>query len=188
MKTNYLKPHDLLLYKRKSFVSKLIQWGTKSVYSHVAVILNPQIYLAVESDTGHQSGVRAVDLRKLDEGIVDVYRIKVDFGFDGDKVVSYLVNCLGAKFDYVGVTWLGILKGIGALTGFKYQPYNQFQKDKDYFCSELVYQAFDAGGLDIVPQIDKAEITSPGDIAHSELLAKVARQPGVVVSTTGGVV
>jgi len=48
------------------------------------------------------------------------------------------------------------------------------QKDKDYFCSELVYEAFyRGGGLDIVPDIGEGDITSPGDIARSWVLLVV---------------
>ena len=162
---------DILLYKGTGFTSKLIQWGTTSLYSHVALVVNPEMCLGIESNTGHQSGVRAIDLRKIENGTVDVFRIKTEFKFNGDEVISFLVDHLGAKFDFVGVTWLGVLKGVSAFTGFKkLKMFNQFQEAKDYFCSELVYEAFSAGGLDIVPQVDEADITSPGDIAQSDRL------------------
>lgn len=171
--TDPLRPCDILLYKGRDFTSALIQWGTKSPYSHVAVVAEPRIFLAIESNTGHQAGVRALDLRKLSEAVVDVFRIRPEFPFDSQKVISFLVAHLGAGFDYPGVIWLGVLKTVGLLTGMTYQPYNQFQKEKDYFCSELCYQAFKEGGLDIVPQVDEAEITSPADIARSERLQKM---------------
>lgn len=173
METDILRPCDILLYKGSSFTSHLIQWGTKSPYSHVAVVVEPKIFLAIESNTGHQSGVRAIDLRKLDGATIDAFRIKPEFPFEPQKVISFLVDHLGASFDYLGVTWLGVLKGVGLLTGLQYQPYNQFQKEKDYFCSELCYEAFKTGGLDIVPQVAEADITSPADIAASERLQKI---------------
>ena len=162
-----------MLYKGTGFTSHVIQWGTESPYSHVAIVGEPGIALGVESNTGHQDGVRAIDLRKLSEETVDLFRLKPEFPIDKGKVISFLVDHLGAGFDYLGVTWLGVLKGVSVLTGMKYQPYNQFQKEKDYFCSELCYQAFMAGGLDIVPQVGEADVTSPGDIAASERLQKV---------------
>lgn len=174
MRTDFLKPCDVLLYKGAGFTSQLIRWGTKSSYSHVAQVVEPQISLAIESNTGHQSGVRAIDLRKLPEAEIDVFRIKPEFSFDSDKVISFLVAHLGADFDYPGVIWLGVLKGLSVLTGLQYQPYNQFQKEKDYFCSELCYEAFKEGGLDIVPEVDEADITSPADIAASARLQKIA--------------
>lgn len=173
MKINLLKPCDILLYKGKGLTSWLIQWGTRSPYSHVAVVVDPSILLGIESNTGHQAGVRALDLRHIGENEVDVFRVKPEFSYRKERIVSFLVARLGAKFDFWGVSWLGILKGIAVLTGFRFRPYNRFQREKDYFCSELCYAAFLAGGLDIVPEVDEAEITSPGDIAASKRLDKV---------------
>ena len=51
--------------------------------------------------------------------------------------------------------------------------HNEFQKKKDYFCSELVWEAFATDGMDLVPQNGASEITSPGDIARSPLLEKL---------------
>ena len=50
---------------------------------------------------------------------------------------------------------------------------NRWQKDKDYFCSELCYKAFNFAGLDIVPEVSEADITSPGDIANSSIVEKI---------------
>lgn len=173
MRTEHLKVCDILLYRGTGFTSWLIQVGTKSEYSHVAVVVNPGIFLGIESNTGHQSSVRAMDLRKADGRKVDAFRIKESSRFDSDQVISFLVGHLGVKYDTVGVISLGALKALSFITGGRFQKHNQFQKGKDYFCSELVYQAFKEGGLDIVPQISAAEITSPGDIARSPLIEKV---------------
>ena len=43
---------------------------------------------------------------------------------------------------------------------------NTFQKDKDYFCSELVCEAFIDGELVLVPFKSSSTI-SPGDISES---------------------
>lgn len=174
MKTEFLKAYDILLYKGTGFTSRLIQWGSESAYSHVAVVVDPEISLAIESNVGHQDGVRALDLRKLKEGEVDAFRIKTEFPFDGKRVTSFLVGCLGARYDYLGVTGLAFLKVAGFLTLKGFRGYDRFQIAKDYFCSELVYEAFSEGGLDIVPQIEFDKTTSPGDIARSPLLEKVS--------------
>ncbi len=183
MKISDLKTCDILLYRNASFSSKLIQWGTKSPYSHVGVVADPAIFLSIEANTGHQSGVRAVDLRQADEDKVDVYRVKEEFAYDSGKVVSCLVAHLGAPFDFWGVIALGVLKVASFMTGFKlFKGYNKFQKDRDYFCSELVYEAFQAGGLDIVPEVDSADITSPGDIAESSRIARCQPEDAAIFS------
>ena len=149
-------------------MSKIIQWNTQSLYSHVAVVVGVEMNLAIESNTGSQSGVRALDLRKLDAKTVDAFRIKPQHAFKKEDVISYLIASLGSNYDYPGVIWLGALK----LLNLK-EKANEFQSSKDYFCSELVFEAFAAAGLDIVPQIGHADITSPGDISRSPLLEKI---------------
>ena len=168
MNIDALKACDVLLYKGTGLTSWVIHAGTQSPYSHVAVVVEPKIFLGIESNTGHQSGVRAFDLRKLDSHEVDIFRIKSTFRFDREKVISFLVAHLGSNYDWPGVMWLGALK----LFHLKAQS-NQFQEEKDYFCSELCYEAFKESGLDIVPEVDEADVTSPADIAQSSVLEKV---------------
>ena len=173
---NALQSLDIVLYKGKDFTSWLIEVGTSSPYSHVAVVADPQISLGIESNIGHQSGVRAFDLRKIQRNEIDVYRIKPEFQpkVDRHKVVSFLVGHLEAKYDWRGVIGLAFLKILSLITcGLTKEWHNDFQRRKDYFCSELCYASFDSGGLDIVPQVDSAAITSPGDISKSLILEKI---------------
>lgn len=184
MDTTPLQRCDILLYRGSGFVSRLIEWKTQSPYSHVALVVEPAIYLGIESNTGHQAGVRAFDLRKLDGRAVDVFRLNDLRAVNVEKVISFLVDCLGAPYDGWGVLWLGVLKVFN-----RREQANRFQKDKDYFCSELVYATFMAGGLDIVPQVPEADVTSPADISRSPLLHCVsgpkANQRAVKATTEG---
>lgn len=139
----------------------------------MALVANPEMNLGIESNTGHQAGVRAFDLRKLQESSVDLFRIKSAHKFDPEKVISYLVDHLGAPYDWGGVISLGFMKAGSLLTGGLLKMHNSFQKEKDYFCSELAWEAFDKSGLDIVPQIGQSETTSPGDIARSSVVEQI---------------
>ena len=81
------------------------------------------------------------------------------------------MSCLNNRYDYLGVFFLGLLKLLSKLGIPLKEVANKWQKDKDYFCSELCYEAFHKGGeLDIVPDVPEADITSPGDIAKSTLV------------------
>ena len=84
----------------------------------MALVIDPQINLGIESNTGHQGGVRAFDLRKLQMGGVDVYRIKPDFlaKVQKERAISFLVDHLGAKYDLLGVIGLGLLKILSFMT------------------------------------------------------------------------
>lgn len=157
-----MKAGDILLFHRGGFLSKIIQYGTGSIYSHVAVCVNAEMHLVIEA----QGCVRANDTRKLKD--YDVFRVKAEYPYDLNEVISFLVSKLNNKYDYLGVLYLGILKVFHLK-----RKANKWQKDRDYFCSELGYEAFMAGGLDIVPQVDDAGITSPGDIAGSEIITKI---------------
>ncbi|MCK5450543.1 MAG: hypothetical protein KAI70_02110 [Candidatus Omnitrophica bacterium] len=166
-----MKAGDILLFKaEKDFLSLIIAWGTNSKYTHVAVCVSPEMNLAIEALT--KGGVRARDIRKIKQD-VDIFRVKEDSSYDVTNTVSYLVNKLNLKYDYTGVIFLGILKLIAKIFKPLKKVTNKWQKDEDYFCSELCYKAFNFGGLDIVPEVSEADITSPGDIARSEILEMV---------------
>jgi len=168
-----LRDGDILLFRGASGISKIIAWGTNSKYSHVAVCVSFKMHLAIESIAG--GGVRARDVRAITEKY-DVYRIKKKNAYDLNGTISYLVKKLNAKYDTWGVLWLGILKLASKIGHPLKNQANKWQKKRDYFCSELCYEAFYFGGrFDIVPNVDTADITSPADISRSPLLKCVHR-------------
>ena len=163
---------DILLFKKGvHFWESIIAWGTNSKYCHVAVCIDPEMDLAIEAMAG--SGVRARDIRLIPNEY-DIYRIKEIYRYNLNSTISHLVSKLNLHYDYLGVSFLGVLKILAKCFDNLNQITNKIQKDKDYFCSELVYEAFKiAGGLDIVPDVPAADVTSPADIANSKILKKV---------------
>jgi len=156
-----MKSGDILLFRNKTLMSKIIQWGTNSKYSHVAVCANAEMNLLIEA----QGSVRAADIRTMNN--YDIFRIKAGHRYNLNKVVSFLVSKLNEKYDYAGVIFLGIMK-LFRLNKLA----NKWQKDRDYFCSELVYEAFKAGGLQIVDK-ESAGVVSPADIANSDIIEDI---------------
>jgi hypothetical protein len=170
-----MQPGDILLFKaEKDWGSRLIAWGTNSPYAHVAVCVSPEMNLAIEAMT--RGGVRARDIRQIKQPY-DIYRVKPLNLYNLNETISYLVSKLNSNYDVLGVIFLGILKLLSKLY-FPVKPIaNKWQKDRDYFCSELCYEAFAiGGGLDIVPDVPYADTTSPGDIAKSRLIEPVAER------------
>ena len=171
---------DILLCKGSSLTARLIMWGTGSVYSHVAVMASAKLGLIIEAVP--KGGVRAISIENYKE-VYDLYRVKDRSSFDLSEVAAYLVRMLAQAYDFkstlklgwklslrkMGLVRLALLKAAGQKPAA-----DALQEDQDYFCSELCYCAFKAGGLDIVPQIGEAETTSPGDIAGSPLIEKVS--------------
>lgn len=166
-----MKAGDILLFKaEKDLISKMIAWGTNSKYSHVAVCVSPELDIAIEAMT--RGGVRARAIGKIPP-VYDIYRVKEGYQYGIGKVIAYLVKQLNNRYDTKGVIYLGILKLIAKVRKSVKNVANKWQKDEDYFCSELCYEAFSFGGLDIVPEVSAADITSPGDIERSSVIEQV---------------
>jgi hypothetical protein len=167
-----VKPGDIILFRPGGdLLSRIISWGTNSDYSHVAICVSFEMNLAIEANT--KGGVRAIDLRKITRKF-DIYRIKQEYNYNLDGVISFLVEQLNNKYDFLGVIFLGIMKLLALIGRPLKNITNKWQKDRDYFCSELCYEAFyEGGGLDIVPNVDDADITSPGDISKSSVVEKI---------------
>lgn len=175
-----IQDSDILLCKSTGFIPALIQWETGSVYSHVAVIASAKLGLIVEAVP--EGGVRAIWIENY-KTPHDLYRVKDRASFNHSEVVAYLIRTLARKYDFqstIQLGWKFFLRRLGLvrLAALKIakqkEAADSLQKDQDYFCSELCYRAFMAGGLDIVPQIGDAETTTPGDIARSPLMMKVS--------------
>lgn len=163
-----MKTGDILLFRGKGLIAQLIKWGTNSQYSHCAVCIDAQANIMVEAKAGL---VRATDIRKEDD--YDIYRVKAIFPYDLQKVTDFLVSRLNARYDYLGVFYLGFLKLLNKIGIPLQAKCNAFQKDKDYFCSELVCEAFREGGVTIVKAI---WIASPKDIVCSEKIEFIGRR------------
>lgn len=163
---------DILLFKdEEGFFPKLIAWGTESEYTHVAVCVSPEMNLAIEAMAG--GGVRAADIRKI-KPPYDIYRVKKEYTYNLNATISYLVSRLNYSYDYKGVLFLGLLKVLARVGRPLKSAANRWQEDRDYFCSELCYEAFHrGGGLNIVPDVPEADVTSPADIAKSVVMEKI---------------
>ena len=171
---------DILLCKSNDLISRLIKWGTNSIYSHVAVVASAKLGLIIEAIP--LGGVRAIHIENYRTSY-DVYRVKEQYVYNIADVIGYLLKMLARKYDFpsviklAGKMFLRKLKLV-ELLGLKIiqnkRAADSLQEDNDYFCSELCYKAFfSGGGLDIVPAVGDAEATSPGDIARSEIVKKV---------------
>lgn len=175
-----LQDGDILLCKSEGLIPKLIKWGTGSEYSHVSVIASAHLGLIIEAIP--EGGVRAISIENY-KTPYDVYRVKPNFTFNSAGVVAYLIKMLARKYDFrsaiklgwkMGLRKLRLIQLLGLKVVGNQKAANELQKDQDYFCSELCYEAFlIGGGLDIVPQVGDAETTSPGDIADSPIVEKI---------------
>lgn len=168
---------DILLCKGTDAVASLIKWGTSSIYSHVSVIASAKLGLVIEAIP--KGGVRAISIENYKTDF-DIFRVKDPNSFDHSEVVAYLIRMLAREYDYpVKLAFkmlarkVNLVKLFGLKLFGKKKEADALQEDQDYFCSELVYRAFQAGGLDIVPEIGDGETTSPGDVARSHIVEQI---------------
>ena len=120
----------ILGYKGKSFVSKTIQWQTRSEYSHVSIEID-----GVNYEAWHIGGVtRNKDfcVNHTPGTPVDVLHILEQY-FSRTKLIAFLEAQLGKKYDFRGV--------------FRFLTRRKHPADEKWFCSELVASAYERAGI-----------------------------------------
>jgi uncharacterized protein YycO len=139
----------ILLFKGRGIISTLIRWQTRSPYSHAAILLADGSI--VESWQG--KGVRGTELH--DWKNVDVFYVPSATNAQWFNVVLFMLNRIGKGYDYWGV--------LRFITRTNMPP-----NDK-WFCSEIVFEAFQEAGINLLERIDPWEV-SPGLLSLSPLL------------------
>lgn len=136
----------IVLFKGRGLLSFIIRTVTRSHYSHAAVLLKGGDII----EAWH-SGVRRKFL--YDFNNVDVFSVHVD---DEEKIIKFLESKIGFKYDFSSV--------------FKFLTKRQvLQSDEKYFCSELIFEAFQEAGINLLERIE-AWAVSPGLLALSPYL------------------
>ena len=145
----------ILLYRGKSWVSRLIQWQTRSVYSHAAIELEGgEVYEAWPA-----GGVRVVSNsgeRHTPGTQVDVYEVHPPKNMDinPEAVRVWLKQQVGYGYD-----WFAVLRFLNRRS----QP-----APNRWFCSELVLFALNIGGVRLLN--GKFSRMAPRDVAMSPYL------------------
>jgi uncharacterized protein YycO len=142
----------ILLYKGKSFVSKLIKWQTFGPYSHAAWWLRDGTVI----EAWHKGGVTHNDspaTLHTPGTEIDVFSIP---GIDDFAVEQFLISQVGRKYDFAPV-----------LRGFIFRV-KRDNPDK-WFCSELVHAACDAAGTQLLHRVPDWKIP-PTLLSYSPLL------------------
>jgi uncharacterized protein YycO len=134
----------ILLFKGKSLISRLIQWQTRSPYSHVAVQLNDGRIV----EAWHIGGVGYLtEHTHTPKTEIDVFKIEGEYNILA--VEKFLSAQIGKKYDFRSV--------------FRFVSRRDAPADDRWFCSELVVTAFYMGGLDLLR--GAPSMMSPRDIA-----------------------
>lgn len=144
---------QILLHRGKGIINSLVRWQTRSHYAHASVLLRDDENVIIQALPG--KGVHVARLTDW-EGID---KFSIESPFDETAVAHFLGRALGRKYDYLSV--------IRFLTRQK-APLHE----RRWFCSELVFAAFAAGGLRLL-NVDEPYKVSPALLAMSPWLKKI---------------
>lgn len=143
----------LLLFKGRGIISRLIRWQTRSKYSHAAILVDEESSTIIESWQG--AGVRSKKI--TDWRDIEVFNVDLQGEHKEAAVLMFLIDQVGKHYDYSGVI---------RFVSRRKPPRADNQK---WFCSELVFAAFQYAGVNLLERIDAAAV-SPGLLALSPKL------------------
>jgi hypothetical protein len=163
----------LLFYRGTSLVSRVIKGFTWSKYSHVSIVPSDGFHLELNKakymaecrlfEAWHKGEPSGVVRRR---GIHDAHKkgTRIDvFGVEATvkiaAVLAFLESQVGKRYDFRGVL------------GFVSRRDGAQAQDK-WFCSELAFAAVQAGGVDLLRDIEPHRV-SPGLLSKSPLLKQV---------------
>ena len=152
-----IQPGDILLISGNTLVDKIIKLVTRSPYSHVVGVVNPnQVVEILPLSTAR--------FKKIQDytGRADVFTCERLSNDDRRKIVDYVTGKIGASYDYYLIIW----EASRYLFNWVW-PYDN--KDSS-LCSTLWSEAYRKAGIDLCPDV---KFPVPGDLAKSRYLHKV---------------
>ena len=160
---------DVIMYKGKNILPRLIRWLTKSFYSHagIAVWWNERL-MVMEAV---MRGVRVVPLSRniyQHKGNVEWFSCKKEISEeDRLRMVIFAQEELGKSY----ARWRVILFGLKVLFKRDLSITDELRMENKIFCSQYVAQIYNSIGLDLKENRED-RFMSPGDIARSPLMEK----------------
>lgn len=164
-----IRTGDILLFQGTSLLSRVIRWGSRSVYSHAgfAAWWDQRLLVFQASSRGAEvlpasSAVDAYD------GQVDWYSLRAEHRLPkeaAEQLITHAVTLLGRSYSSAGLVDLMWRMARGQFRG---RPDPKACPDT-LFCSQYVSYCFRMVGPDLVTDADDGS-TSPADLSRSPLL------------------
>jgi hypothetical protein len=164
---NKIKDCDILLYRGKSFLSKIIRLLTKSEYSHagIAVWWNDRLMVLEAVEKGVVLTPMSKNL-KYYKGTVYWFTSKKSIPQTKRlNMIRFAQQELGKKYS----KWKLIVFGYKILFGKDRDKKDEFRNANSLVCSHYVAQIYNYAGIDLTEDVSDA-FTLPEDIAKSDKL------------------
>jgi uncharacterized protein YycO len=145
----------ILLFRGTGVIDALIRWQTWGKYAHAAILL-PDGKTLIESVPWY--GVRMRQITDFDR--IDVFDVPSYSKEQIDKAVDFARTQIGKKYAY-----LDIIRFIIRTKG---------NEQNSWFCSELVFAAFQKAGIDLLARIPAWKV-SPQGLSTSPLMVELKR-------------
>ena len=145
-----MKTPKVLLFKGEGIISRAIRIQTRSKYSHAAIWM-PSGRIV---ESWQSVGVRQKKLTNFDT--IDCFDVDITKDQWVD-VINFCRSHLGDKYDYRSV--------------FRFLTRVKTRKDDKWFCSELVFAAFEHIGVNLLERVSASQV-SPAMLSLSPLLIR----------------
>jgi len=164
-----IKNADVFMYRGKGIASCIIQWVTRSPYSHAGISawLNDRLMVMEAKSNGV---VVSPFSRSIGEYHGDVEWFSSTQAISEEdrlKMVLFAQEELGKTYG----RWKTIVLGIQTLFQRNPDKRDRLRKQKKLFCSEYIAQIYNSIGLDLKKKTSD-HFMKPADIANSPLLEK----------------
>lgn len=126
------------LHKGTGFVSRAIQWQTRSPYSHASMVFGVNFTDVIEAR--EFAGVRRLDFLDQAENI-DLFTVDVT-EYESEIIRQFALAQVGKPYDYVSV--------------LRFVSRRQASRESSgkWFCSELVFAAFRKAGINLLARVE----------------------------------
>lgn len=145
----------ILLFRGRGLIASLIKFQTRSEYSHAAICLGDSRVV----EATYVKGVNTSPTLTGFKGAVDTFEVETTPTQDA-VIEQFLVQQVGKLYDLTM-----------CIRFFTRKQATRKTKGR-WFCSELVFAAFQAAGIDLFKQTEPWAV-SPGMLARSPLMKLV---------------
>lgn len=160
---------DVLMYRGRSLVSRLIRFVTRSPYSHagLAVWWNSRLMVMEAVGKGVVVTTLSANIRGYHGHLEWFAPLDPISPEDQKRMIRVAQEELGKEY----ARWRAILLGLRVLFHRDVETRDRLRRERTLFCSHYVAQVYNAIGRDLMRGVSD-RFMSPADIARSPLLIR----------------